>query len=50
MSIHLAFHSLEWENNSQPKYLQLYGQIRHAILNGQLKSGEQLPSGRALAR
>ena len=50
MSIHLAFHSLEWENNSQPKYLQLYEHIRQAILNGQLKSGEQLPSSRALAR
>ena len=50
MSMHLIFSTLEWRSGGQPKYLQLYEHIRRAILNGHLKSGEQLPPSRALAR
>lgn len=50
MSLHLTFSTLEWADNQQPKYQQLYEHIRRAILSGQLKSGEQLPPSRALAR
>src|SRR5690606_14872274 len=34
---------------SSPKYLQLYAQIRDAVVNGRLKPGERMPSSRALA-
>ena len=46
----LTFTTLEWADNQQPRYLQLYEHIRRAILNGQLKAGEQLPPSRTLAR
>lgn len=50
MSLPLTFTALEWAGNQQPKYLQLYEHIRRAILDGQLKAGEQLPPSRTLAR
>jgi GntR family transcriptional regulator len=37
------------QNTGQPLYLQLMQQIRHAIENGALTEGEQLPSIRSLA-
>jgi GntR family transcriptional regulator len=37
------------ESAGQPRYLQLMQQIRHAIETGALRSGDQLPSIRALA-
>ncbi|HEY4385469.1 MAG TPA: PLP-dependent aminotransferase family protein [Ktedonobacteraceae bacterium] len=36
-------------DSSIPLYRQLYDEIRHAILQGQLSAGTQLPSTRALA-
>ncbi|MCB0572544.1 MAG: PLP-dependent aminotransferase family protein [Phaeodactylibacter sp.] len=47
--LHLVFSALEWGADQRPKYLQLYDHIRQAILNGQLRSGEQLPPSRVLA-
>jgi len=44
----LAFISIDRESSS-PKYLQLYAQIRDAVVNGKLKPGERMPSSRALA-
>ena len=37
------------DSAGQPRYLQLMQQIRHAIETGALRSGDQLPSIRALA-
>jgi GntR family transcriptional regulator len=37
-------------NSSDPIYLQIFTQIRDAIIRGELKRGEALPSIRALAR
>src|SRR4051794_12517413 len=36
-------------NLSLPLYKQLYGRLRRAILTGQLRRGERLPSTRTLA-
>jgi GntR family transcriptional regulator len=37
------------QNTGQPLYLQLMQQIRHAIENGALSEGDQLPSIRGVA-
>lgn len=37
------------QNTGQPLYLQLMQQVRHAIENGALNEGDQLPSIRSLA-
>ena len=37
-------------NSSKPIYEQITSQIKHAIMNGELKSGDPLPSMRALAK
>lgn len=50
MPTRLLFRTFEWPDSQQPKYLQLYEHIRRAILDGQLKAGEQLPPSRSLAR
>ncbi|MCO6489726.1 MAG: PLP-dependent aminotransferase family protein [Phaeodactylibacter sp.] len=50
MSLPLTFTALEWADSRQPKFRQLYEHIRRAILDGQLKAGEQLPPSRTLAR
>lgn len=50
MPTSFTFTTLEWAESRQPKYLQLYEHIRRAILDGQLKAGEQLPPSRTLAR
>ncbi|MBO5666822.1 MAG: PLP-dependent aminotransferase family protein, partial [Firmicutes bacterium] len=38
------------EKLSEPLYLQLYGYIREAILTGDIRAGEKLPSLRSLAK
>lgn len=43
MNIKIDFRS------DQPIYLQIVGQIRHLITNGELKQGDQLPTVRQLA-
>lgn len=37
-------------DNGQPRYLQLYTHLREAIVTGQLRPGQQVPSSRMLAR
>ena len=38
------------ESRKKPYYLQLYAYIKDAILAGEIKEGEKLPSLRSLAR
>ena len=37
-------------HTTKPIYEQITSQIKHAIMNGELKSGDPLPSMRALAK
>ena len=37
-------------DKGQPRYLQLYAHLRAAIVNGQLRPGQRIPSSRMLAR
>ncbi len=36
--------------SDEPIYMQIVKQIKHSIMNGELKDGEQMPSIRSLAR
>ena len=41
--------TIQFQNDKQPKYLQLFEQIKQLINSGELRPGEKLPTVRSLS-